>query len=257
MGAITRQRGSSHYWVTSYGFPPDVGEYLKSIPLEPGRSSIVGRALLEARTVHVPDLLADPEYAFRDAQKRAGYRTMLCVPLLREGKPVGVVVLIRRAVRPFSDKQIELATTFADQAVIAIENVRLFDEVQARTEELGESLQQQTATADILTVISNSLDDTQPVFDAIVQSGLKLFADATIMIALADGDQMKPAAVADHDPARIEGFRSRSPVNTCTASLSSTPGSWIFPTRRMRRPNLRAAAATSWRPVTGQSRSCQ
>jgi two-component system, NtrC family, sensor kinase len=133
MGAITRQRGSSHYWVTSYGFPPDVAEYLKSIPLERGRSSIVGRALLEARTVHAPDLLADPEYAFRDAQKRAGYRTMLCVPLLREGKPIGVVVLIRRAVRPFTEKQIELATTFADQAVIAIENVRLFDEVQART----------------------------------------------------------------------------------------------------------------------------
>jgi two-component system NtrC family sensor kinase len=137
---------------------------------------------------------------------------------------IGVIILARTSVAPFTKKQIELVTTFADQAVIAIENVRLFDEVQARTEELGESLQQQTATADILSVISNSLDDTQPVFDAIVQSGLKLFADATIMIALADGDQVKPAAVADRDPARIEAvlqrFPSRSPATTCTASPS-------------------------------------
>jgi two-component system NtrC family sensor kinase len=106
----------------------------------------------------------------------------------------------------------ELLTTFADQAVIAIENVRLFDEVQARTEELGESLQQQTATADILTVISNSLDDTQPVFDAIVQSGLKLFPDATIVVTLTDGDQIRAAAVADPNPARVEAVRRQWPI---------------------------------------------
>src|SRR5207249_938370 len=168
--------------------------------------------LLEGRVVHIPDVLADPEYTYLEGQRLGGYRTVLTVPMLREHVPVGVLSLTRSEVRPFTDKQVELATTFADQAAIAIENVRLFDEVQARTEELGESLQQQTATADILTVISNSLDDTQPVFDAIVQGGLKLFADATIMVTLADGDRVTLAAVADRDPARADAVRRRFPV---------------------------------------------
>jgi signal transduction histidine kinase len=194
MAAITRQQGKSHHWVTSYGFPTEIAEYLKSIPLEPGRSSIVGRVLLEGKMVHVPDLLADPEYAFRDAQKRAGYRTMLCVPLLREENPIGVVVLIRRAVRPFTEKQIELATTFADQAVIAIENVRLFDEVQARTRELSEALEHQTATGEILASISGSMTNTKPVFDAIVRNLLRLFGTRFAMVQLLyDGTVHMPA----------------------------------------------------------------
>ena len=122
------------------------------------------------------------------------------------------MALLRSQVRPFTGKQIELVTTFADQAVIAIENVRLFDEVQARTRDLSESLQQQTATADILTVISNSLDDAQPVFEAIVQSGLNLFPDATIQVSLADGDKIRLAAVADGDPARADAMRRIFPV---------------------------------------------
>jgi hypothetical protein len=104
-------------------------------------------------------------------------------------------------VRPFTNRQIELVTTFADQAVIAIENVRLFDEVQARMRELSESLEQQTATAAILSVISNSLNDTQPVFDATVESGLKLFPGATVVILLADGDKVDAAAIASPDTA--------------------------------------------------------
>ena len=96
---------------------------------------------MEGKTVHVPDVLADPEYTFSGAQKRGGYRTMLSVPLLREGMPLGVVLLMRRTVQPFTDKQIELVSTFADQAVIAIENVRLFESVEARTRELTQSLE--------------------------------------------------------------------------------------------------------------------
>jgi GAF domain-containing protein len=178
------------------------------------RGWTAGRAVVDRKPVHVDDLSAMAN-EFPEGQAmavRLGHRTILSLPLLRGDEAIGSLSIRRTEVRPFTDKQIDLGTTFADQAVIAIENVRLFDEVQARTDELGESLQQQTATADILTVISNSLDDTQPVFDAIVQSGLKLFADATIMVALADGDRVKLAAVADRDPARADGVRRGFPV---------------------------------------------
>jgi GAF domain-containing protein len=114
----------------------------------------MGRTLIEGKAVQVPDVLADPEYMYLDHQKKSGARTILGVPLLREGSPIGVVLLYRSTVRPFTDKQIELVTTFADQAVIAIENVRLFDDVQARTRELTEALEQQTATSEVLQVNS-------------------------------------------------------------------------------------------------------
>jgi signal transduction histidine kinase len=150
MAAIIRQKGTANYWATSYGFPPEHGEHLKNLPIQPGRGSVAGRVLTEGKTVHVPDVLADPDYTFLEAQRIAGYRTALCVPLLREGSPIGVVALMRRTVQPFTDKQIELAETFADQAVIAIENVRLFDEVQARTRELAASLENLRTTQDRL-----------------------------------------------------------------------------------------------------------
>jgi GAF domain-containing protein len=140
-----------------------------------------------------------------------GYRTVLSVPMLKEGELIGAISIYRREVRPFGDKQIELVTNFAHQAVIAIENTRLLNELRQRTDDLTESLQQQTTTADILSVISNSLSDTQPVFDAIVQSGVKLFPGAAVSIALPDGDQVKGVAVAESDPDRAEAWRRRFP----------------------------------------------
>ena len=150
--------------------------------------------------------MADPEYTLRDFQAIGQHRSMLGVPLLREGSPIGVITLWRTVVLPFADREIDLVKTFADQAVIAIENVRLFEAEQERTRELTESLQQQTATSEILTVISSSLADTQPVFEAIVQSGAKLFPNATITVALCDRDQVKAAAIAGADPAREESL---------------------------------------------------
>jgi len=141
MAAITRQKGDEYFRAGSYGFTPEFMDYVKDIPVKPERATITGRTLLEGTVIHVPDVLADPDYTFSEAQKLSGNpRTFLGVPLLREGNPVGALVLLRRTMRPFTDKQVELVTTFADQAVIAIENVRLFDEVQARTKELAASL---------------------------------------------------------------------------------------------------------------------
>jgi len=220
--AIARQKGINYHLVATHGFPSGFNEYIETLPMEPGRGSVTGRVLREGKSVHIIDVLADPEYTLAEAQKKGGFRTMLGVPLLREGSPIGVLHVVRKAVRPFTDKQIELVTTFADQAVIAIENVRLFDEVQARTRELSESLEQQTATAEILTVISNSLSDTQPVFDAIVASGRKLFPSAAILVALPDGDKLKPAAVAASDPAEAEALRRRFPIPLTREYMNST-----------------------------------
>src|SRR5581483_4923821 len=147
----------------------------------------------------------------RTFQQVLGFKALLFVPLMREGHGIGLFVLGRDQVGDFSQRHIELVTTFADQAVIAIENVRLFEEVQARTRDATEALDRQTATSEVLGVISKSLTDTQPVFDAIVQSGLKLFPDAAVTIAVPVGAMVNVAAIADRDPARAAAYRSRFP----------------------------------------------
>jgi signal transduction histidine kinase len=141
MASINRQKGDGYRQVANYGHSPELEAYMADHPIPMGRGSIVGRTILEGKAIQIADVLADPGFAFRDAIKIGGIRTMLGVPMLREGTPIGVIVLQRRAVRPFTDKQIELVTTFADQAVIALENTRLFESVEARTRELAQSLE--------------------------------------------------------------------------------------------------------------------
>ena len=149
---ILRPSESKHgfYAAASYGHTQEYNDYLSTLTFSPGREGVVGRVQLERRPVQIVDVLADPDYVLHETQKLGGFRTHLGLPLLREGNPIGVLVVSRVTVRPFSDKQIELLTTFADQAVIAIENVRLFDSVEARTRELTASLENLRATQDRL-----------------------------------------------------------------------------------------------------------
>jgi signal transduction histidine kinase len=133
---IYRRDGQTYRLDSTFGFSPEYKEYMIERPIAPGRETLVGRTTIESKVVHILDALNDPEYTWREAQQRGGYRTMLGVPLMREGIPVGVLSLMRAEVKPFTDRQIELLTTFADQAVIAIENVRLFDEIQDKSRQL-------------------------------------------------------------------------------------------------------------------------
>src|SRR5215471_12669588 len=160
---------SSSYMTTE----PKLWAALHQRTIVPGRQNIAARVALEGRVVHVADILADPDYAWPEAVA-TGRRTYLGVPLLRDSEPIGIIVLARKRVEPFTERQIELVRTFADQAVIAMENVRLLGELQARTRDLEESLEYQTATSDVLNVISRSTADVQPVLDTVAETAARL-----------------------------------------------------------------------------------
>ena len=146
---ITRQRDGVFFRAENYGFSDEFMDYVKDVPIKPDRGSAIGRALIGGEVVHIPDVDADPDYTF-EGRRLGDFRSVLAVPMLREGVPIGVIVLTRSEARPFTGKQIELVTTFADQAAIAIENVRLFEQVQERTKELSLSLDELRTAQDRL-----------------------------------------------------------------------------------------------------------
>jgi GAF domain-containing protein len=201
MAAILRQDARGFYNATNYNFSVDWVRMTDAFRFQPERGSVIGRVLLAGAAVQIPDVLADPEYAYSDMQKVAGYRTILGVPLLRGKEPIGILFLCRKTVEPFTEKQVELVSTFADQAVIAIENVRLFDEVQAKTRELSEALTYQTGSSNILSVIASSPTDVGPVLEAIVKSACELCEAYDATVALKDGDDLRFGA--HHGPIPI------------------------------------------------------
>jgi len=196
--------------VASYNAGAELKKFVNQNPIFPGRQSISARAALERRTVHVTHIQNDPDYAYavRDVEL---IRTILSVPMLKGDDLVGIITIYKLEVKPFTDKQVALVETFADQAVIAIENVRLFEEVQARTRDLTESLQQQTATADVLKVISSSAGELGPVFQSLLENAVRICGAKFGNLYLSEGDALRAVAFHDAPQAYVEE-RRRNPV---------------------------------------------
>ena len=200
---IFLRKGDLYHVAARHGFSSEFHEFLAQNPRPATRESITGRTALEAKVVHVHDVMADPEYNWSPAQQLGGYRTVLGAPLLRDGVPVGVIIVGRTFVQPFTEKQIELVSTFADQAVMAIENTRLLNE-------LRESLQQQIATADVLKVISRSTFDLQTVLNTLVESAARVCEADTGTVRRRDADTYPLAATFGLTQQQSEHFSSYS-----------------------------------------------
>ena len=207
---IYRPRNGNFYLAASYGYPEDLRDFISQVPLQRGRGSLVGRTALENTVVHITDTQTDPEFTFTRPSNLRVSRSMLGVPLVREGMLIGVMGLARPMVQPFTVKQIDLATTFADQAVIAIENVRLFDEVQARTEELAKSVEELRALGEVSQAVNSTLD-LQTVLSTIVAKAVQLSATDGGAIYEFDADTREFRLRATHgtDEAMIAAIRKQ------------------------------------------------
>src|SRR5262249_34677558 len=187
---IYRFDGQVLRFAAGHNVSPDMRTFVEQEPLVPGRNAVAARAALERRTTHIRDVWADPEYTYgaRDVDPT---RTVVGIPMLRAGELLGVIVIYRFEVWPFSDSQIALMETFADQAAIAIENARLLTALEAKNRDLTETLERQTATAEILRVISSSPTDVQPVFDTIVRNARALCGADTAAVLSCDGEMIR------------------------------------------------------------------
>jgi GAF domain-containing protein len=212
MAQILRPSGKdgSYYTAASYGLTPDFKDHARTRTLTPGRGTVIGRVLLERKSVQVSDVFADREYTSGEAARLGGWRTLLGVPLLREGIPIGLLALHRATVRPFTDKQIELIETFAAQAVIAIENTRLLNELRHRTDDLSEALEQQTATSEVLKVISSSPGELEPVFNAMLENATRICEATFGHLWLFEGNAFRGVAV--HSEQSYADYRRRNPM---------------------------------------------
>jgi GAF domain-containing protein len=237
-GAIFQKDGDVYRLAAHFGFSPEeeqqAKQYTHEQALGPGRGSLVGRVALHGRVVHIKDVLADPDYQANVYQKAFSFRTDLGVPLLREGSVIGVFALMRTVVNAFSEKEIDLVATFADQAVIAIENARLLNELRQRTDDLSEALEQQTATSEVLKVISGSPTDIQPVLDAVAENAARLCEANNAVIFRLEGSLLRHVAFYGQIPT------TSHPVEGLPVSRDVVTGRAVFDRRTIHVHDLSA-----------------
>jgi GAF domain-containing protein len=247
-GSVYRFDGDVLRHAISCNVPPETAEFFDRNPIAPGRHSVAARAALERRTQHIPDILTDPDYTFGVRQVEP-IRTALAVPMMKGDDLLGVFTIWKLEVQPFSDRQIEMVTTFADQAVIAIENVRLFQELERRNRALTRALDQQTATSEILRTIAHTQTDVQPVFDTIVRSALRLCNGATAAVFRVDGEMLHHPANYGGSPEALAAARARYPR---PVGMDSIPGIAILTRSEYEVPDTEGPAALEMSRETGR-----
>ena len=217
---IFRLEGGVYRFAAGYSIVPAYLEIERRTPISPGSGTLIGRAAMTGQVARIDDAWNDPLYEKKEDAKVGGHRSMIGVPLMREGKPVGVIGLSRSRVDPFAEREIGLVTTFADQAVIAIENVRLFEAEQRRTRELAESLEQQTATSEVLQVISTSPGDLQPIFLTMLENATRICGAGFGSMALREGDGFRRVAMHNAPPQFLQYHEKAPFLATGSASFN-------------------------------------
>ena len=224
-GMLFRAENGAVSAAAMFGVPPAFVEFWQRGPQRPGPRTALGRIIETRQTVHIVDVKAEPAYVegepvFVAAVSLGGFRTLLAVPMLKDNELIGAIGIYRQEVRPFTDKQIELVKNFAAQAVIAIENTRLLNELRERTDDLSESLEQQTATSEVLKVISSSASDLQPVFDTMAENAVRLCEAERAYVFQFDGELLHAVATYNVGPENRE-FVNRNPIAPGRRSVSA------------------------------------